>query len=232
MGVLSAYLPLESASTLSSQGESRAFRILAILFSMCIQLHLGVVTNTYYHTAFKSQTEWRWEQKILAKVECEIISRFQWCVFSLLFVCFGFGFCCALLLLVQNCVQLRLVRGDKTLTIKILIFYCQANTKTLSQFWNNSFLSSLVLISLLWRPVSTPSCSQVDFGDICAHPQCPFTSCPYHVLHQTPAICNLEATEFLFSHFPLVKNKSSPLPKDKDIKLSPMLSIRDTTRAL
>lgn len=171
MGVLSAYLPLESASTLSSQGESRAFRILAILFSMCIQLHLGVVTNTYYHTAFKSQTEWRWEQKILAKVECEIISRFQWCVFSLLFVCFGFGFCCALLLLVQNCVQLRLVKETKPLPLKYSYFAAKRTPKPYLSFEiTNSFLSSLVLISLLWMPVSTPSCSQVDFGDICAHP--------------------------------------------------------------
>ena len=46
--------PFESASALNSQGISKAFRLLVISRFPCTQLHLGVDTNTYYCTGFKS----------------------------------------------------------------------------------------------------------------------------------------------------------------------------------
>ena len=52
------------------------------------------------------------------------------------------------------------------------------------------------------------------------------------IMHQPPEICNPEATEFLFSNFPTVEKKPNQLPKDNEVKLSPMPSIRDTARAL
>ena len=229
-----------------------------------------------------------------------MIFSFQWHV--LFRSCpFCTGLCSLELLLIQNSVPVRVVREEKkkTLTIKTPMFCCQGNAKTLFQFWNNKWISSLSVVS----GRSSPNCSrmiwqylwislvaqwvknpltrqetQVDTGSIprlgrsagkgngypfqyscLENPMdrgawwatvhnvtksrtqlkwlsmhtCMLISSDLLIWCTSPAPQQYVARSHCMSVFqlPLVDKNPSPLPQDKDLKLSTMPFIRHTTRA-